>query len=498
MHYECNSLNLWQKQRRPKTIKAVYLLRLVSIPSEASRSRWFLKVLVDEKHTWSSQLFVDWLSIRMLCDLHPQLRDLTKGLLLQGFLSWTSYANPKLAVHFGFGKRTGFGVFVLLLWFSFLPLSAYCCWLKVQQGASFMMLHVRAALSGNPVEELHVEELKVGLQETEELRAVALKRVLAAKLGCTRFRLKLLGGDTKVIADDAPLSGPADFTLVRMDFQSSDEATNATFISACKEGRVTEVEGLLHGSQNPDARDAQDNRNGTGIYWAARNGHLRLLLEAGADKDAASNFGGTSLHVAAAEGHLDVVRLLLEARADKDATTQRGLTAVLFAAAFGHLDVAQVLLDAGVDRDAPMLTGATALHAAAAFGHLAIVRLLLQGGADKDTAIPQEGLTAMHFAAENGHLHVVRFLVESGANKDAAKQNGATALHMAARYGRLDVVRLLLQAGADKDAAMEDGTTPLQTATQNGHLEVAELLRKSHAASAARRCCCFKRARFGN
>ena len=109
-----------------------------------------------------------------------------------------------------------------------------------------MMLHVRAALSGNPVEELHVEELKVGLQETEELRVVALKRVLAAKLGCTRFRLKLLGGEAKVIADDAPLSSPADFTLVRMDFQSSDEATNATFISACKEGRVTELEGQLH------------------------------------------------------------------------------------------------------------------------------------------------------------------------------------------------------------------------------------------------------------
>ena len=74
-------------------------------------------------------------------------------------------------------------------------------------------------------------ELKDGLQETEEVLVVALKRFLAAQLSWD-VRLKLLGGDGKVIADDAPLTGPADFTLVRMDFQSSEVATNAAFLHA--------------------------------------------------------------------------------------------------------------------------------------------------------------------------------------------------------------------------------------------------------------------------
>ena len=161
------------------------------------------------------------------------------------------------------------------------------------------MLHVRA-LSGETVEELPLEELRARPRETEELLVVALKRFLAAKLGCTRFRLKLCREDSKEIDDGAPLTGSADFTLVRMDFQSSDVATNAAFLSACRGGRLAEVEGLLRAPLNPDVRDAE--KNSTGIYLAARNGNLdivRLLLEAGADKDAAMQDGATALHSAA-------------------------------------------------------------------------------------------------------------------------------------------------------------------------------------------------------
>ena len=94
------------------------------------------------------------------------------------------------------------------------------------------MLHVRS-LSGEPAE-LHVEELKAGLQETEELLVVALKRLLGAQLGCLRLQLKLLGEDSQVIDNDAPLTGPADFTLVRIYFQSLDPATVVAESKDCK------------------------------------------------------------------------------------------------------------------------------------------------------------------------------------------------------------------------------------------------------------------------
>ena len=316
------------------------------------------------------------------------------------------------------------------------------------------MLHVRS-LSGERVAELHEEELKARLQESEESLVVVLKRLLGDQLGCSRFRLKLVE-NSKEIDDDAPLTGPAEIQLVRMDFQS-DLATNAAFMSACKEGRVTEVEHLLHAPQNPDARDAQN--KWMGIHLAAGNGHLdvvRLLLEAGVDKDAAMQGGARALHLAALRGQLDIVRFLLEAGADKDAVEQRGARALHFAADQGHLDVVRFLLEAGADKDAVEQRGARALHLAANHGHLDVVRLLLKAGADKD-AVMQSGATALHLAAEHGYLDVVQLLLEGGAVKDAVKQvvatdsdlkvPGATALHLALEKGHRDVVRLLLEAG---------------------------------------------------
>ena len=280
------------------------------------------------------------------------------------------------------------------------------------------MLHVRA-LSGDPVAELHVEELEATCQEGSLV--VALKRILAAKLGCSRFQLKLLGEDRTEIGDDASLTGPAEILMVRMEFQSSGVATDVTFVSACGGGRVTEVERLLNALQNPDARDERNNF--MGIHLAARNGHLvivRLLLEAGADKDAAAQNGITALHVAALHGYVDIVRLLLEAGTDKDEADQEGWTA---------------------------------LHMAVENADLAVVRLLLEAGTDTEAAM-QDGTTALHMAAENGDLDVVRLLLEAGADKDAATQNGATALHLASKSGHSDIVDLLWEVPMVPHAAL--------------------------------------------
>ncbi len=49
---------------------------------------------------------------------------------------------------------------------------------------------------------------------------------------------------------------------------------------------------------------------------------LRLLLAAGANANAAAASGATPLYIAAEGGHLEAVRVLLEAGADKEAATQ--------------------------------------------------------------------------------------------------------------------------------------------------------------------------------
>ena len=47
-------------------------------------------------------------------------------------------------------------------------------------------------------------------------------------------------------------------------------------------------------------------------------------------------------------GHVEVVRLLLEAGAEKDCNDRDGITAVMLASAFGRFDVVRLLVEAGV------------------------------------------------------------------------------------------------------------------------------------------------------
>ena len=59
-------------------------------------------------------------------------------------------------------------------------------------------------------------------------------------------------------------------------------------------------------------------------------------------------------------GHLQVVRLLCEAGADKDKANQDGDTALMIASADGRLEVARLLREAGADKDIAVETGARA------------------------------------------------------------------------------------------------------------------------------------------
>ena len=51
---------------------------------------------------------------------------------------------------------------------------------------------------------------------------------------------------------------------------------------------------------------------------------MKLLLDAGADKEVKDEDGWTPLHVAARKGHTDIVKLLLDAGADKDVKDKDG------------------------------------------------------------------------------------------------------------------------------------------------------------------------------
>ena len=71
---------------------------------------------------------------------------------------------------------------------------------------------------------------------------------------------------------------------------------------------------------------------------------MELLLAAGANKDVADCFfGKTTLHLAATRGRSNVVRLLLEAGADKDVKNAANQTPLDLAISFGHREVIELL-----------------------------------------------------------------------------------------------------------------------------------------------------------
>ena len=289
------------------------------------------------------------------------------------------------------------------------------------------------------------------------------RRVQAAHgIGVFRQRLIISPAGPEVEGNEvlADLPGLI-LQLIRLEYV--DDAADGVrhLLRAAGEGAAPEVELLLRLPLRPDCRQAEDGT--TALMLASDNGHLevvRLLCEAGADKDKAMHDGGTALIGASYNGHLDVARLLCEAGADKDKADQDGATALILATVNWHLEVVRLLCEAGADKDQAIHDGATALIWASRTGNLSleVVRLLCEAGADKDKA-KQDGETALIRASRMGNLEVVQVLCEAGADKDKADQQGATALIWASRWGHLKISRLLCEAGADKDKADQDGDT---------------------------------------
>ena len=97
---------------------------------------------------------------------------------------------------------------------------------------------------------------------------------------------------------------------------------------------------------------------------ASQNGRVeivRLLLDAGADKNLLDCDGFTALMLASDRGHHEVVRLLLEAGADEGLTNCFGRTALMPASQAGRVEIVRLLLDAGADKNLLDCDGFTAL-----------------------------------------------------------------------------------------------------------------------------------------
>ena len=231
------------------------------------------------------------------------------------------------------------------------------------------------------------DEILCILQLPRSGTVLEVKRRVQAAQGISIFRQRLIVSPAGPEVEDnealAALPGLR-LQLVRLEYADDDADGAGHLLRAAGEGAANEVEDLLRLPLPPDGGQGFH----TPLMLASRRGHLevvRLLCEAGADKDKATQNGSTALIGASENGHLEVARLLCEAGAEKDRATQDGATALFCASANGHLEVTGLLCETGADKDKAMNNGATALICASANGHLEVARLLCEAGADQDT-----------------------------------------------------------------------------------------------------------------
>ena len=111
------------------------------------------------------------------------------------------------------------------------------------------------------------------------------------------FQVKLMSETGSLLQDEVildPLVNGQLYHLVVTEHWPRDPAQDQSFVLACRENRLKEVEELLQRPLSPNATD----EGGSGaMYAASLEGHLQcvlLLLEAGADKD----LPGTATHKA--------------------------------------------------------------------------------------------------------------------------------------------------------------------------------------------------------
>ena len=203
---------------------------------------------------------------------------------------------------------------------------------------------------------------------------------------------------------------------------------------------------------------------------------VRLLLDAGADKNARLNDGRSVLYqVASINNANPILRLLLDKGADPNVALANGQTPLMAAANHGNVEAMRLLLAAKANPNARTGAGATALLSAAASRNPRAVEILLAAGADPNAAT-KKNETALAAAATAGDLESLQNLLAKGAKVNVADDRGYTPLLLAAASESRNAaaVKLLLDHGADRNARA-DGESFQQLAAKRGATEVARL-----------------------
>jgi ankyrin repeat protein len=196
-------------------------------------------------------------------------------------------------------------------------------------------------------------------------------------------------------------------------------------------------------------------------------GHVRRLINRGADPSVKNEDGSTPLERAVRWDKPDVLKALIDGGADPNERLKDGSTPLRLAIEWDKPEVLKALIEGGADPNERLKNGSTPLCLAIELNRLGISEALLAGGADM-TATDDQLQTPLHSAARHRRDSLMGCLLKHGANPTPSDEVGKTPLHLCVRYRGYDtadvivsIIQLLADHGADVNARDHKGRTAL-------------------------------------
>ncbi|KAL9641803.1 hypothetical protein ABK040_011789 [Willaertia magna] len=217
---------------------------------------------------------------------------------------------------------------------------------------------------------------------------------------------------------------------------------------------------------------------------SGKNDYLKVLLEAGANKEWRNENGNTPLWIATCNNRIDVVETLLESGADPNTRNNDGVVPLISCAQRNLIEIAEILINYGAEVNTPNKNGDNPLIISCRTGQHEILELFLSKATEEDLqyCAKIDGFNCVFSAAEQDRADCILVLNRYGASiKCRTRPDNqiipySTPLHLTALYGGVNAAKVLLDLGADIEAEDLNGMTSLHIAMLRGNLNVVKLL----------------------
>lgn len=275
------------------------------------------------------------------------------------------------------------------------------------------------------------------------------------------------------------------------DTSSTPEIVAHHWITACKDGRIQDLEAMARGGPWPDLAVYMPFDSALmAAAWTGQTQVCRRLIQDGADLARTDDDGNTPLHWAARRGHFETADLLLSKGAVTEALCKSGFTPMMRAVGSGHIEIMDLLWRSGsTDLHTTSKEGLTSINLALDRDDFSALQWLLDHGAHPDhtsTSHLSTNLTPLWNLIFDNKLIGARMLLEAGADPNFIDPMGNRLLHFAVQEGSSDAIILLLDYGADLSLTNKHGQTPAQVATENNWREFDRVLAEWEARQIAK------------